>query len=596
MAAAQQHIVKGIYHPRADKPFESLNDYLAWYRAQRLVPESAPLAGILFYQTNYKVRDLEHIDALIAALEKRGIGAVPVFGWPVPELVPLLGEPGRSPLRLLYCFNLGFAQASDSETLERYGLHVIDLMTSRDSLRSVEQVRLRDHARAVVHAGGAAGDRGRYRADRRGHHGEGRGRGRSGDQADTGTNRYGGQPRRALAGVARQAERGKAHRPDLLQQPAGQGKHRRQLPQRLPNPAGGAGAAARKRIPDRRPAAHRKRAGSATGNQRPQHRGMGSRRVGSAGGEGPCGAGSDEEIPRVVCGAAQAVSRLRERGLGTAREVAVDDHHVARRREVLRRARRAHGQYVPGTAAAAHQLRAQHGDGPQHGHAAAALLHRGLSVVPQRVQSGRGGALRAARHSGISAGQERGAGRMGQLGGDPGRSAERVLLHHGRRRRIDHGAAAQRGGDDQPPDADGGGCRRSGPVRGAAADLREPAKDRRRVARARGPIPPERHGRDSAAEAGYATGPRSREGGVDGGAGKDRGVSGCDGSRTHTGGHAHGGQPAGTGPSEGGAGRADQAELDGCGEAAVARRDRSMGECHLRRAEARIARRAYRRP
>ena len=131
--APQQHVVKGIYHPRADRPFESLGDYLAWYRARRLVPDGAPLAGILFYQTNYKVHDLEHIDALIAALEKRGIGAVPVFGWPVPELVPLLGEPGRSPLRLLYSFNLGFSQASDSETLERYGLHVIDLMTSRDS-------------------------------------------------------------------------------------------------------------------------------------------------------------------------------------------------------------------------------------------------------------------------------------------------------------------------------------------------------------------------------------------------------------------------------------------------------------------------------
>jgi cobaltochelatase CobN len=129
----QRHILKGIYHPRAKEPFESLGDYLTWYRAERLVPESAPLAGILLYQTNYKVHDLGHIDALIAALEKHGIGAVPVFGWPVPALTPFLGEPGRSPLRLLYSFNLGFAQTSDSETLERYGLHVIDLMTSRDS-------------------------------------------------------------------------------------------------------------------------------------------------------------------------------------------------------------------------------------------------------------------------------------------------------------------------------------------------------------------------------------------------------------------------------------------------------------------------------
>ena len=133
LPAPQQRAVKGIYHPRAQKPFDSLSDYLAWYSARKLVPENAPLAGILFYQTNYKVHDLAHIDALVAALERRGIGAVPVFGWPVPALAAYLGEPGRTPLRLLYSFNLGFAQSSDGETLDQYGLHVIDLMTSRDS-------------------------------------------------------------------------------------------------------------------------------------------------------------------------------------------------------------------------------------------------------------------------------------------------------------------------------------------------------------------------------------------------------------------------------------------------------------------------------
>jgi cobaltochelatase CobN len=131
--APKQHVIKGIYHPLAKEPFQSLDDYLTWYRSTGLISENAPLAGILFYQTNYKVHDLEHIDALIAALEKRGIGAVPVFGWPVTDLTTLMGPPGQSPIRLLYSFNLGFAQNSDSEMLERYGLHVIDLMTSRDS-------------------------------------------------------------------------------------------------------------------------------------------------------------------------------------------------------------------------------------------------------------------------------------------------------------------------------------------------------------------------------------------------------------------------------------------------------------------------------
>ena len=30
----QRHILKGIYHPRAKEPFESLGDYLTWYRAE----------------------------------------------------------------------------------------------------------------------------------------------------------------------------------------------------------------------------------------------------------------------------------------------------------------------------------------------------------------------------------------------------------------------------------------------------------------------------------------------------------------------------------------------------------------------------------
>ena len=65
-------LTAGIYHPRASRGFTRLDEYLAWYQ----VGPQRPLVGILFYQTNYKLRDLAHIDALVAALEKRGIGAV----------------------------------------------------------------------------------------------------------------------------------------------------------------------------------------------------------------------------------------------------------------------------------------------------------------------------------------------------------------------------------------------------------------------------------------------------------------------------------------------------------------------------------------
>ena len=275
--APQQHIVKGIYHPRADKPFESLSDYLAWYRAQRLIPAERAAGRDPFLSDELqgsRPGTYRRADRRAGkAWNWRGAG-FRLAGSRAGAAAGRAGALSAAPAVLLqFGIRAGFRQR-DAGTL-RTARHRPDDIAG--FVRSVEQVRLRDHARAVVHAGGAAGDRGRYRADRSRHHGEGRGRGRSGDQADTGTNRYGGQPRRALAGVAREAERGKAHRPDLLQQPAGQGKHRRQLPERLPDPGGGAGAAARKRIPDRRPAAHRKRAGSATGDQRPQYRGMGSR-------------------------------------------------------------------------------------------------------------------------------------------------------------------------------------------------------------------------------------------------------------------------------------------------------------------------------
>jgi cobaltochelatase CobN len=119
---------EGIYHPRAKEPFTSLGAYLDWYRS------NAPLVGILFFHTSYKNRDLAHIDALIAALEREGIGAVPVFGWPVSTLEPLLRTEAGCPLRLLFALNLSFSKPDDMAMFERLGLHVINLMTTRRAL------------------------------------------------------------------------------------------------------------------------------------------------------------------------------------------------------------------------------------------------------------------------------------------------------------------------------------------------------------------------------------------------------------------------------------------------------------------------------
>ena len=124
----------GIYHPRAPQPFASLDDYLRWYRPQQRMGADAPLVGIAFYATSWRQRDLAHIDALIDALERRGIGAVPVFGWPISSLDALLTRHGgATPLRALLSLNLTIPRAEDKEWLARHGLHVMNLVATRDS-------------------------------------------------------------------------------------------------------------------------------------------------------------------------------------------------------------------------------------------------------------------------------------------------------------------------------------------------------------------------------------------------------------------------------------------------------------------------------
>lgn len=125
----------GIYHPRASQPFASLADYLRWYRrdGDGRVGADAPLVGISFYATNYRQRDLAHVDALVDALERQGIGAVPVFGWPISSLDALLTQDGATPLRALLALNLTIPRAEDKDWLARHGLHTLNLIATRDS-------------------------------------------------------------------------------------------------------------------------------------------------------------------------------------------------------------------------------------------------------------------------------------------------------------------------------------------------------------------------------------------------------------------------------------------------------------------------------
>jgi cobaltochelatase CobN len=130
----------GIWHPRADTPFLTLDEYLRWYRAQRIVPAGAPLAAIHFLPNNYKVGDLSHIRALTTQLERAGVGVIPAFAWPLKNMRPLMtGGDGRTPARLILALNLIFSKQDDAEDMERYDVPVMNLMTTRESAAEWKQ-------------------------------------------------------------------------------------------------------------------------------------------------------------------------------------------------------------------------------------------------------------------------------------------------------------------------------------------------------------------------------------------------------------------------------------------------------------------------
>jgi cobaltochelatase CobN len=143
---------EGIYHPKAPGVFTDLPAYLAWYRASGLAPPEAPLAAIALFAMNYRYGELAHIDALVAALERRGIGAVPVFAWPLPKLEPFLIQDGRPAVKLILSTNLPMPNPENSAWLARHRLRVINLITTvedyatwKDSLAGLPSSRLAIH-------------------------------------------------------------------------------------------------------------------------------------------------------------------------------------------------------------------------------------------------------------------------------------------------------------------------------------------------------------------------------------------------------------------------------------------------------------------
>ncbi|MCX8041232.1 MAG: cobaltochelatase subunit CobN [Thermodesulfobacteriaceae bacterium] len=71
---------EGLYHPKADKIFKDIREYLSWYGFQE-----APTVGIIFSRHYWITDNLEVENLLILELEKRGFNVIPIFAYSLKD-------------------------------------------------------------------------------------------------------------------------------------------------------------------------------------------------------------------------------------------------------------------------------------------------------------------------------------------------------------------------------------------------------------------------------------------------------------------------------------------------------------------------------
>lgn len=121
----------GVYHPDAPRLFPSLSEYLEWYRKAK--PHQGALAAVSFFHAYVKNGDLAFIDAQLRALERQGLAAAGLVGWPLHTLDKVFEAPPSDPLQVLLAFTLSLPKPEDADFLKKLNIHVISLMVTRDS-------------------------------------------------------------------------------------------------------------------------------------------------------------------------------------------------------------------------------------------------------------------------------------------------------------------------------------------------------------------------------------------------------------------------------------------------------------------------------
>lgn len=76
---------EGLYHPKAEKIFTNVEDYLHWYKAYKPNFLEKPTIGILFSRHYWINKNLEVEDLLVTELEKRGFNVISGFAYSVKD-------------------------------------------------------------------------------------------------------------------------------------------------------------------------------------------------------------------------------------------------------------------------------------------------------------------------------------------------------------------------------------------------------------------------------------------------------------------------------------------------------------------------------
>lgn len=124
----EQRPATGIYHPDADGPFLTLDEYEKW--VAKRPTGNAPRVGILLSRTILDHQETAPADALIRAIEKKSLAPVPVYGWPLSKAEPFLIRDGRPVVEVLLLLDSVMPSPENTQFLEKYGLHAMNLLST----------------------------------------------------------------------------------------------------------------------------------------------------------------------------------------------------------------------------------------------------------------------------------------------------------------------------------------------------------------------------------------------------------------------------------------------------------------------------------